>query len=49
MLEGLLRDHLLYEKMGFPAAYSLSDLPAMLNLFLQSVLVSRSLSQHGAT
>ncbi len=48
MLEGLLRDHLLYEKMGFPAAYNLSEVPAMLNLFLQSLLVSGSLTQHGA-
>jgi len=48
MLEGLLRDHLLYEKLGFPAAYSLADMPAMLHLVLQSFLASKSLTRSSA-
>jgi len=36
MMEGLLRDHFLYERLGFPATYNVEDLPEMLDLVLLS-------------
>jgi AcrR family transcriptional regulator len=38
MMEGLLRDHYMAQKAGFPAAYSLEDLPRMMSLVVQSLL-----------
>jgi AcrR family transcriptional regulator len=38
MMEGLLRDHYMAQKTGYPAAYSLEDLPRMLSLVVQSLL-----------
>ncbi|HZU25403.1 MAG TPA: TetR/AcrR family transcriptional regulator [Bryobacteraceae bacterium] len=40
MTEGLLRDHFLYERLGFPAAYKVEDVPHMLDLVLRAFTVS---------
>jgi AcrR family transcriptional regulator len=38
MMEGLSRDHNTGQKAGYPAAYSLDELPRMLSLVVQSLL-----------
>jgi AcrR family transcriptional regulator len=40
MTEGLLRDHFLYERLGFPAAYKVEDVPQMLDLVLRAFTAS---------
>jgi len=42
MTEGLLRDHFLYERLGFPAAYKVEDVPQMLDLVVRAFTVPAS-------
>ena len=39
MMEGLLRDHFMAQKTGYPATYSMSELPPVLSLVMQSFLI----------
>lgn len=41
MLEGLLRDRMLAQSIGFPADYSAAELPRILSLVVKAVLVER--------